>query len=528
MSGFYRGPGGTGDAITDASSQATIVVIKANEAAASSTSASASASAASTSATAASNSASDAASSATEAGVQATNADNSATASANSATDASNSATAASASASTASTQATNAGNSASAAAASETNAASSASDASASASAAATSETNAASSATAAAASYDSFDDRYLGPKTANPTTDNDGNALISGALYFNSVVPEMRVWNGTNWTPLSAGGGSIVTTFNTRSGDVTLSSSDVTTALTYTPQTQNARLTDVAAITPTDNVFIVGNGTNLVGESGATARTSMGLGSIATQASNSVTITGGSITGITDLAIADGGTGASTAQTAINALAGAVTAAQYLRGNGTNVVMSAIQASDVPTLNQNTTGTAAGLSATLAASSGGTGQASYAVGDLLYASTTTALSKLADVASGNSLISGGVGVAPSWGKIGLTTHVSGTLAVTNGGTGVTTSTGSGNNVLSTSPTLVTPVLGTPSSGTLTSCTGLPLTTGVTGTLPVANGGTGAVTLTGYVKGTGTTAMTASATIPGSDINGTIDGGTY
>lgn len=73
------------------------------------------------------------------------------------------------------------------------------------------------------------------------------------------------------------------------------------------------------------------------------------------------------------------------------------------------------------------------------LPATSGGTGQSSYAVGDLLYASTTTALSKLADVATGNALISGGVGVAPSWGKIGLTTHVSGTLPVGNGGTGLT-----------------------------------------------------------------------------------------
>jgi hypothetical protein len=87
-------------------------------------------------------------------------------------------------------------------------------------------------------------------------------------------------------------------------------------------------------------------------------------------------------------------------------------------------------------PTFNQNTTGTAAGLSATLVATSGGTGQASYAVGDLLYASTTTALSKLADVATGNALISGGVGVAPSWGKIALATHVSGTLPIANGGT--------------------------------------------------------------------------------------------
>jgi hypothetical protein len=74
------------------------------------------------------------------------------------------------------------------------------------------------------------------------------------------------------------------------------------------------------------------------------------------------------------------------------------------------------------------------------VAATFGGTGQTVYAVGDILYASTTTALSKLADVATGNALISGGVGVAPLWGKVGLTTHVSGTLAVTNGGLGIAT----------------------------------------------------------------------------------------
>lgn len=80
-----------------------------------------------------------------------------------------------------------------------------------------------------------------------------------------------------------------------------------------------------------------------------------------------------------------------------------------------------------------------------TVPAANGGTGQTSYAVGDLLYASTSTALSKLADVATGNALISGGVGVAPSYGKIGLTTHVSGTLPVANGGTGVATTTAYG-----------------------------------------------------------------------------------
>ena len=62
------------------------------------------------------------------------------------------------------------------------------------------------------------------------------------------------------------------------------------------------------------------------------------------------------------------------------------------------------------------------------------------------------------------------------------LASDVSGTLPVANGGTGVTTSTGSGNNVLSTSPTLVTPALGTPSSVTLTNATGLPVSTGISG----------------------------------------------
>lgn len=120
--------------------------------------------------------------------------------------------------------------------------------------------------------------------------------------------------------------------------------------------------------------------------------------------------------------------------------------------------------------------------LAGTLAAVNGGTGQTSYAVGDLLYASTTTALSKLADVATGNALISGGVGVAPSYGKIGLTTHISGTLAVSNGGTGATTLTGvvigNGTSAFTTVTAPSGTIVGTTDTQSLTNKT---LTTGNT-----------------------------------------------
>jgi hypothetical protein len=107
----------------------------------------------------------------------------------------------ASTSASNASTSASNAATSESNAATSESNAATSASNAATSESNAATSESNAATSASAAAASADAFDDVYLGSKSSDPTTDNDGDPLAAGMLYYNTVSNIMRIYSGSAW---------------------------------------------------------------------------------------------------------------------------------------------------------------------------------------------------------------------------------------------------------------------------------------------------------------------------------------
>jgi hypothetical protein len=270
-----------------ASTSASAASTSATAASGSASTASTQASNASTSASNASSSASAASSSASTASTQATNAGTSATAAASSASSASSSASAASTSASNASTSASNASTSASGASTSATNAANSAStattqatNASTSASNASTSATNAATSASSAAtaqtaaesardatlAAYDSFDDRYLGAKTSNPTVDNDGNALVAGALYFNSVSGAMQLWTGSAWVAAYVSGSGYLAAANNLSdvantttartnigaGDVTLTGTQTLTNKTLTaPTIASANLTTALTVT-------------------------------------------------------------------------------------------------------------------------------------------------------------------------------------------------------------------------------------------------------------------------------------
>ena len=190
---------------TSAANSASAAATSASSASVSQIAAATSASSASTSATSAANSATASASSAAAAATSATSSASSASAAAASETAAATSATSAATSASSAATSATAAQTSATSASGSASAAAVSAASSATSATAAATSETNAAASASSAATAYDNFDDRYLGAKATAPTVDNDGNALITGALYFNSATGIMGVWSGSAWVAIN-----------------------------------------------------------------------------------------------------------------------------------------------------------------------------------------------------------------------------------------------------------------------------------------------------------------------------------
>lgn len=190
------------------------------DAEASATAAANSATAASSSASSASASASSATASASTATTKASEASTSASSAATSASTATTQAGIATTGANTATTKASEASASAASAATDAATATTKAAEASTSATNASSSEVNAAASAAAAATALDNFDDRYLGAKSTAPTLDNDGNAIISGALYYNdgtAVLEDKGMWiyDGSTWIKASASSQAILVTY-------------------------------------------------------------------------------------------------------------------------------------------------------------------------------------------------------------------------------------------------------------------------------------------------------------------------
>lgn len=259
----------------------------------------------------------------------------------------------------------------------------------------------------------------------------------------------------------------------------------------------------------------------------SAADARSTLGLGGMATQSPASVAITGGTMSGVAitvnlssgttgTLPVTSGGTGKSLYEvgdivyanttTSLASLAATVTGNALISGgNGTAPAYGKI-------------GLTTHVSGTLPAVNGGTGISLYGIGDIVYANTTTSLASLTATTTGNVLLSGGSATAPAYGKVGLTTHVSGILPIANGGTGSST-------LPAANVTTATGILPIANGGTGSSTFPAANVSTATGVLPIANGGTGSTTLpaANVTTATGILPVANGGTGYGSDGIGTL-----
>jgi hypothetical protein len=243
---------------------------------------------------------------------------------------------------------------------------------------------------------------------------TTAERNAIPSpatGLLIYNTATNAFNYYNGTGWIAiLNIGTGvtSVSGTLNRISigGTPTVPVIDIDAS--YIGQTSITTLGTINTGT--------WNGGLITGQYGGTGVNNSGRtitlgGNLTTSGAFATTLT---VTGATNVTLPTTGTLVNSAVTTLSSLAsiGTITTGIW---NGTRIGLAY-------------GGTNTDLSG------------SAVIGDILFANTATSFARLADIAIGNALISGGVGAAPSWGKIGLTTHVNGTLPIGNGGTGQTT----------------------------------------------------------------------------------------
>ena len=309
---------------------------------------------------------------------------------------------------------------------------------------------------------------------------TDGFGNTSWAGALT-DLIVGSTIISNGTSGYILYDAAGVLGILATNGTGNVVLT----TNAALVTPNIGDATATTVNGLTidATNATLALANGSTFTTSgSFSVTLTAIGATALTLPTSGVVTALGNDVTGTGNIVLAN-------SPALITPDLGTPTAA--LLTNATGLPLTT------------------GVTGLLPVGSGGTGVTSSTGTGSVVLSTSPILVTPNLGTPTAAILTNATGLP-------LTTGVTGLLPVTSGGTGVTSSTGTGSVVLSNSPTLVTPALGVPSALTLTNATGLSLTTGVTGLLPIANGGNGTAS-PGLVAGTN---VTISGSWPTQTIN--------